>query len=163
MLIAICVVNMNKVNAIDDEIVTFNDANLKSLLISKGYDFNGDGELSKSEMEKMINFPGGYSTFSDLTGLEYAINLETLYLANQNITDISPLSSLTNLGYLNLCNNNITDISPLSSLTNLKRLHLSDNQITDITALSSLTNLAELGINNNSIRDISALSNISNI
>ena len=32
MLIAICVVNMNKVNAIDDEIVTFNDANLKSLI-----------------------------------------------------------------------------------------------------------------------------------
>ena len=52
------------------------------------------------------------------------VNLETLYLESNQITDISPLSNLVNLESLYLANNPITDISPLKNFVNLSYLQL---------------------------------------
>ena len=79
---------------------------------------------------------------SDLTGIEYCVNLYHLDLDGNQISDISPLSGLTNLGILGLGGGiQISDISPLSSLTNLEVLTLSNSQITDLSPLSNLINL----------------------
>ena len=74
---------------------------------------------------------------SDLTGLEFATNLEELDLSDTQVKDISALSTLTSLLELSLSGTPVSDISDLSGLTNLKVLDLSDTEVSDISALSS--------------------------
>lgn len=81
---------------------------------------------------------------SDLTGLEYAVNLEKLYLQMNEISDLTPISGLTKLKELNLHRNELVDISPLSKLKNLEELDIYNNKIQDISPLSRLTNLTFL-------------------
>ena len=104
---------------------------------------------------------------TDLTGLEYCVNLSYLSLGNNNIRDISALSGLTNLEWLYLYDNNIRDIDALSGLTNLETklegLWLDRNNIRDINVLSELTNLRILSLWDNNIRDISTLSELTNL
>lgn len=76
---------------------------------------------------------------TDISGLQYAENLEELYLSGNEISDITHLAGLTKLKKLSLYNNNtLSDISPLAGLTNLTDLDLYNNHISDISALSNL-------------------------
>lgn len=52
-------------------------------------------------------------TIQSLKGLEYAVNLKSLDLSGNQITDLTPLAGLTNLTYLDLSDNQITDLQPL--------------------------------------------------
>ena len=91
---------------------------------------------------------------ADLTGLEFAINLEALSLWANEIADVSPLSGLTALQVLALFDNEIADVSPLSGLTALRELYLGGNAITDVS-LSGLTELIRLDLSSNEISDVS--------
>ena len=75
---------------------------------------------------------------SDLTGLEYCIDLIILSLANNQISDISALAGLTNL---DLFLNQIIDITALAGLTNLVTLDLAGNAIIDIGPLVANTGI----------------------
>ena len=94
---------------------------------------------------------------SDLTGLECAINLELLILAQNRIQDLRPLANLTKLTFLDLGGNAISDVSPLAGLIRLEALGLWSNQIVDVSPLAGLVNLKGLSLNNNQIEDISPL------
>ena len=94
---------------------------------------------------------------SDLTGLEYAINLGWLYLWDNNISDISVVVGLTNLRVLHLDVNSISNISAVAGLTKLTGLGLGGNNIKDISAVAGLTNLTELYLWDNNISDLSPL------
>ena len=111
----------------------------------------------------MVVLEASFSDITDLRGIEFAINLTTLYIRNNSISDVSPLSSLTNLTALWLQGNHITDISPLSNLTNLTVLGLYNNNISDIFPLITLANLERLHLWGNNISDISPLSNLTNL
>ena len=122
---------------------------------------------------------------TDITGLEYAENLQSLNLHLNQISDISPLSGLDNMQKLDLSRNQIKDLSALSDMSGLHDLNLHGNrisnisvlaefadlenlvlrlnQITDISALSGLTKLTRLLLNENQISDISALSGLTNL
>ncbi len=134
---------------------------------------------------RCINFGSPENGISSAEGLQYAVNLQSLDLRLNQISDISPLSGLVNLRYLSLSRNKvsnlsglsglvnlehldlhgngISDISPLSSLTHLQTLILRMNRITDLTPLSTLTELRTLAIWDNQISDISPLSQLTNL
>ena len=76
-----------------------------------------------------------------LEGLQYAVNLKSLDLSENDISDLSPLAGLENLTYLELDRNYISDLTPLGGLTGLVHLNLYNNEITDITPLAPLKNL----------------------
>ena len=94
---------------------------------------------------------------SDLTGLEYAVNLEFLLLPQNHIQDIYPLADLKKLTFLDLGGNAISDVSPLAGLLHLEVLGLWSNQIIDVSPLARLVNLKDLSLDNNQIEDISPL------
>jgi len=96
----------------------------------------------------------------DLTGLEYATNLQTLQLTHNQVKDLSPLSTLANLRTLVPNNNQIKDLSPLSGLTQLRVLNIHENQIVDVTPLAGLKNLEFLDLHENQVRSVSALSGL---
>ncbi|MBN2182494.1 MAG: leucine-rich repeat domain-containing protein [Sedimentisphaerales bacterium] len=122
------------------------------------------GPVTQTDMLGLTQLIANISNISDLTGLEYAANLDELSLHNNfQISDLSPLSGLTNLTTLYLYGNNISDLSPLSGLTNLVTLYLYGNQISDVSALSELTNLVYLDLWGNQISDVSALSGLTNL
>ena len=103
------------------------------------------------------------SSLADLTGLEYATNLEVLNLVNNRITDISPLTNLTNLTHLYLGDNALDTIEPLAGLINMQVLDLYNTGVKDITPLANLTALESLGLVRNMIADISPLAGLKNL
>jgi len=142
-------------------IVTFQDANFESLIREVIIKPNGD--ITDADMLTITNLDGIGRNISNISGIEYCLNLKELDLSDNQIIDISALSGLTNLKKLTLIDNNIIDISALSGLTNIVWLLLVHNQIVDIGSLSGLTNLEELFLNENQIIDISALSGLTNL
>ena len=99
----------------------------------------------------------------DLTGLEYAINIDSLRLPNNQITDISPVQGLKNLTSVKFEGNQVPDISSLAELINLEVLELARNEISDISALAGLVNLRYLDLSDNSFSDISPVAGLVNL
>ena len=100
--------------------------------------------LTKDHMQDLDIFIAEGREISDLTGLEFAINLRELNLAGNSITDLRPLANLIHLEELGLPENRISDINPLAGLPNLVHLIISLNPITDLSPLAELPNLREL-------------------
>ena len=114
-------------------------------------------------LEAVTTLEASRRSISDLTGLEYCLNLKKIYLTDNLISDISTLANLTNLETLVLGDNNISDISTLAGLTSLEIFILDGNNINDISALAGLTNSKELWLRGNGISDISALAGLPNL
>jgi hypothetical protein len=55
------------------------------------------GPITSDDMAKLTSLDAHERNIQDLSGLEYAVNLQWLDLDGNQITDISPLSGLTNL------------------------------------------------------------------
>ena len=100
---------------------------------------------------------------SDLTGLEYAVNLEFLLLPQNRIKDLRPLANLKKLTLLDLGVNAISDVSPLAGLVRLEILGLWSNQIVDVSPLAGLVNLKDLSLAHNQIKDFSPLAGLVNL
>ena len=94
------------------QVVNISDAVLRAA-IENDLGKAAGNTITADDMATLHDFRAGNSNISDLTGLEYATNLEGLGLSNNSISDISPLSSLSNLEGLWLSNNSISDLSPL--------------------------------------------------
>jgi internalin A len=94
---------------------------------------------------------------TDVTGLEYAVNLQDLCLRHNGISNVSPLAGLTALEELDLSRNRAADLTPLSGLTNLRSLDVHDNGLSDISPLAGLSNLQKLVLHENAIDDLSSL------
>ena len=99
----------------------------------------------------------------NLTGLEYATNLESLRLPGNQITDISPIKGLKNLTGLKLEHNRVSDISSIAGLINLETLELAKNEIADLSPLAGLINLHYLNISSNPFSDISPIAGLINL
>jgi hypothetical protein len=142
-----------------EEPVYFPDAKLKAALedelwISNPTPYNLLGLTSLNASAMGI---------TDLTGLEYALNLQTLVLSYNHIHDISPLSGLSSLQTLDMNNNAIKDLSALSGLNSLECLNIHNNGFHDISPLSGLSHLQTLILYQNQISDISPLSGLSHL
>ena len=118
-------------------------------------------------------------TIFDLTGLEYAYNLNELDLYGQDISDYSPISSLGQLQYLYLGDNfnlfdltflsgldlyeldisycSVSDLTPLEFMFNLFSLYAEGNGLSDITPLDGLSSLENVSLGYNNISDFSPL------
>ena len=108
--------------------VTIPDANLRAAIAAVLGKARG-ATITAAEIARMNRLVANNVGISDLTGLEFAVNLKWLYLSGNNISDVSTLSGLTNLRLLYLSGNNVSDVSALAGLTNLTELHLNDNPL----------------------------------
>ncbi|MBU0529950.1 hypothetical protein KKF86_09405 [bacterium] len=142
-------------------VVTFSDASFEALIrvtLNKP-----TGDITDINLETITALNGNGWNVSNISGIEYCINLLNLDLRDNSIIDISSLSGFRYLQVLSLGGNQIVDISSLSGLINLILLYLDDNQIININFLSSLINLKELGLGGNQIIDIYPLTQNSGI
>ena len=100
---------------------------------------------------------------TDISPLKNLTELEDVRLGRNHILDLGPLRNLTKLSYLDLHGNGLSDLSPLSGLTNLHTLKLRWNNISDVSPLSGLSKLTDLFINGNELSDISPMSGLSSL
>ena len=116
-----------------------------------------EGPIGISDLEPFTTLEARGRGITNLTDLEYCINLQVIELRDNNVSNTSPLAGLINLRDLGLWGNNISDISPLASLTYLSGIGLEGNNINDISPLAGLTKLMDLGLKVNNISDLSPL------
>ena len=143
-------------------VVTINDDSLRSAL-ELGLGVTAGANITQLDVATLDRFGAANRGITDLTGLEYAVNLTRLGLSNNVISDVSALGSLESLTTLWLENNAIEDVSVLGSLESLTLLYLENNAITDVSALGSLQSLTGLDLSGNAISDVSALSSLESL
>ena len=147
------------------QVVNFPDPNLRAAIREQlNIVDQPKVKLDASILRRFLrHLDAGNRGISDLTGLEHATSLNTLFLHNNDISDLRTLSSLVNLTFLRLHGNRINDLSPLANLTELTTLPLDSNNITDISPLANLTQLTALSLGHNNITDISPLANLTGL
>ncbi len=153
------------------EVITFSDQEVEAA-IRKVLEIPEEWRpIYPSDLLGVRDLELGGKNASDISWIQHCINLESLNLQLNRITDIAPLGKLSKLRMLDLSSNRISDISSLRSLTELRVLHLDNNLIEDISAVQSLTKVGmggsillrqegikvQLGLSNNQISDISPL------
>jgi len=116
-----------------------------------------------ADMLGLTSLSASAAGITDLSGLEYATNLQQLELSHNTVSGLAPLSGLVNLQTLRLVNNQISDVVPLAGLSNLRELDLLGNQISDISLLYGLSNLETLILERNQIQDISVLAGLQSL
>ncbi|MDO4814366.1 MAG: internalin [Gemella sp.] len=142
-------------NEVDkSEEVNIRDLNLKQALleyyrfhVDKNYN---DTKITKGMMEKFTTLSLPWANIFVLDGLEYAVNLKNLNLANNFVEDLNPIKGLSNLEDLNVNNNKIKDARVIAELKNLKKLAIAKNNISNLDFLKDI-HLEELDISSNGI------------
>jgi len=119
--------------------------------------------ITVEDMATLVDLNAESMNIQNITGLDFAINLNSLQIRNNFISDISPLAGLTQLTGLWFANNKISDISSLSELINIGSLEIYANEISDISVLKGFTKLHWLSIYNNPISDLSPLTSLKHL
>lgn len=107
------------------------DTNLELALIELGYDDIPDNYIDSNKVSEILALDLSNKQLTDLTGLENFINLETLDLSSNQLTQV-PIVNFTNLKSLNL-NNNLFSVLDLSFNEKINSLNASNNS--DLTCI----------------------------
>ena len=147
-------------DVIPGQLVHIPDPNLRALL----EETLGTKAIRPSTMATLTTLNAKERNISDITGLEFAVNLEELNISGNPISGFSPLAGCTNLIRLFAWDTpNISDISPLANLTKLEQLEVTGSDVHDISSLVRLTNLRVLQFYSSDISDISPLSGMTKL
>ena len=163
------------------------DSNLRAA-IAEALGKSPNAPITAEEMERLGRLDVENRDVRDLTGLQFATNLNRLNLRdnrfsnlspiagliqlrrleldNDNpiqLSDLSPLGGLINLEYLNFSYENVSDLSPLGGLINLKYLHFTDSNVFDLSPLAGLVNLESLGFSRSNVSDMSPVAGLINL
>jgi hypothetical protein len=138
------------------------DANFKTYLLNYVYqlpltgnwqwlDDNHNSEIEPSEAQTLTALSLENLGISDLTGIEYFVNLQSLYFSNNSVSTLNT-NTLTHLTDLTFWNNNFTSIN-LTPLVNLVFLGVSGNNFTALN-LSGLLALKSFNCDFNPINSL---------
>ena len=149
---------------IPGEDVYIPDPNLR-IAIAEALGKSPNASITAEDMATLTRLVANNKGISDLTGLQFATDLETVELRDNSISDLSPFAELTKIWLLGISDNQISDLSPLSGLINLRHLSIYHNpEIADLSPLKGLTNLDYLSfVGSGKISDISALAGLINL
>ena len=142
------------------QVVEIPDPNLKAA-IREELQLPPAADITPQQMLRLTRLKAIRSEIADLTGLQYATNVESLRIRGNLIEDLTPLANLTELKYLSLGGNQVSDITPLARLTQLMDLNIGWNPVQDISVLAKLINLKFLILTGSPIIDYSPLDGLS--
>jgi Leucine-rich repeat (LRR) protein len=110
---------------VNPDVVVFCDTNLEDAVrIQLG---KPAGDVTRFDLQNLTFLSAPDSHITCLGGLEWATNLNTIYLGGNLISELSVLTNLTRLTNLFLPNNLIANLAPLATLTNLSTLDVRYN------------------------------------
>ncbi len=138
------------------------DANLRTA-IEEALGKAAGEVITVEDMEKLKSFKSVNNGIHDLTGLQFAANLQSLEVWDNQITDLTPLRGLTGLYGLNLKHNAVSDLSPISELINLTEINLEGNLVSDLSPLKNLKKLRYLQLWDCPVSDLSPLAGLTEL
>ena len=144
------------------QVVEIPDPNLENA-IRATLNIPDNNPITQQEMLQLTELIAWQLNITNLTGLQYATNLENLPLWGNQIQDVTPLANLTKLRNLDLAYNTVESVQPIAGLINLQRLNLTINRVQDITPLANLVHLQKLYIRDNLVTDITPLANLTDL
>ena len=140
-----------------DVIIEIPDMNLEQAIRDE-IGLSDSIQLTTIHMNMLRELVANENSITDLTGLEYATNLEKLALyKNFELRDLSPITNLAKLKILSITRTQVEDLTPIKNLTNLQIFYLWGTPVSDIRPLESLTQLVEINAAGCIISDISPL------
>ena len=145
-------------DVIPGRLVDIPDPNLRVVL----EETLGTNTIRVSTMAALTSLKAGNKGIKDLTGLEFAVNLQELWISGNQIPDLSPLAGCAKLIFLEVWDTRVRDLSPLANLTKLEQLEFRGN-ITDISPIAGLTNLKRLRFYGDGISEISAVADMTTL
>ena len=116
--------------------------------------------ITAEEMERLGRLDARNRSIQDLTGLQFATNLNWLHLHNNQVSDLSPLAGLINLHHLDIGGNPFSDISPVVGLINLEVINFPNKNVGDISFLAGFKKLKSFTTWDNPISDLSVLAEL---
>ena len=119
--------------------------------------------ITDEDMKQLTQLRADGRGIQNLTGLEYATNLERIELRRNAISDVTPLRGLIRLNNIKLRDNIISDVSPLANLISVDWMGLEENVITDLSPLKGLVKLEGIGISENLVTDVSSLASLTSL
>lgn len=125
--------------------------------VNVSVDINGDGEVQVIEAEAVDLLCISYQDISSLEGIEAFVNLESLFVYNNDLTTIDTSHNLL-LKTLDCSENDLSSIN-ISQNTTLEVLSVSYNQLTDID-IGGNSNLISLSCRGNQLSSIDITNNI---
>ena len=145
-------------------IVHIPDPNLRAA-IAEALGKSPNVPITVAEMERLgPRFRPENRNIRDLTGLQFAINLDELSLGDNQISDLSPIAGLINLRSLSFPRSNVSDLSPLAGLINLDNIWFNAGaKISDLSPLAGLINLRVIHAGGHSISDLSPLAGLTKL
>ena len=149
-------------------VVRIPDPNLRAA-IAEELGKSPNAPIIVEDMERLRSLEAQNRGIKDLTGLQFATNLRSLFLGEwwhgtgNQISDLSPIAGLINLQKLWISNNPISDLTPVSGLTNLTDLVLNKTLVSDLSPVSGLTNLTRLSPGGSYISDLSPIAGLINL
>ncbi|MCE2416635.1 leucine-rich repeat domain-containing protein [Candidatus Poribacteria bacterium] len=144
--------------------VYISDPNLRAVIAETlGKEDTATVPITPQEMATLTTLRASNRDIKDLTGIEYAINLEELWISNNPISDLSPLAELKSLIEVGAWDAGISNLSPFSGLTKLRGLHLGSNPVSDLSPLASLTSLEILYLYGCGLEDLSQLAGLTGL
>ena len=138
------------------------DTNLRAA-IAKTLGKAANDPITDEDMKGLTRLFADGKGIQDLTGLEYATNLERIELRRNAISDLTPLAGLIRLNNIKLRDNVIADVSPLANLLSVDWMGLEENVITDLSPLRGLVKLNGIGISGNPITNVSSLASLTSL
>ena len=137
--------------------VNIPDSNLESAVLAALGRTNGP--ITTADILGLTNLTVG-TVVTNLSGLEYASNLESLFLYYGNVGSLSPLTGLLHLSSLSLEHGFSQNLTGLSSLSGLTNLDLYSSTFTNATGLAALTNLMFLDLSWTRLSDFGPLAGL---
>ena len=143
-------------------VVRIPDTNLRAA-IAEELGKNPNAPITVEEMEGLERLEARNRDIQDLTGLQFATNLNALFLNNNQMSDLSPIAGLINLRVLDLWNTPVSNLSPLTGLKNLSNLIFGVTSVSDLSPLRGLINLERLHFYGAPVSDLSSLAGLINL
>ena len=143
-------------------VVHIPDPNLRAA-IAEVLGKSPNAPITVEEMEGLRDLKARNKGIRDLTGLQFATNLNELNLRDNQISNLSPLASLINLRDITLDSNPVSDLYPVKSLKNLTRLWCHQTQVSDLSPIAGLINLRDLRLITNPISDLAPVRGLTNL
>ena len=133
--------------------VTINDAALRQAICAAlGKDYSDDVVITEAEMQSLTTLTAENAGITNLAGLQYATNLESLDLSGNAFTSlpIVQLRQLTQLKNVDLSNNQIAGTIVFQAMPALETMNLANNRINAINFNSNrFENLVNMDLSGN--------------
>lgn len=144
------------------------DSHFKKLLLEK-FDADKDKIITQYDMlqiKELYLYTNGAYDIKDVTGIEYAKNLESLTTNYNNLNGLTKINELASLRRLCLRGDNVKYLPEITILNQLTELEINNSSSTinvDYSIVGNLVNLKRLYINDTNTFDVATLEKLTNL